>query len=67
MFGVADDENRARRVVHELLTDRAEQQAGEPSVAAVADHEKQRVARLLQQHLGRLTFARVAFQLESRL
>ena len=67
MVDFADHENRARRVVYELLADRAKQQAGEPTAASVADHEKQRVARLLQQHLGRLTFARAAFQIERRL
>ena len=36
----ADDDNRARRVMHAVLADRAEQRLGEAAMAAAADHQQ---------------------------
>ena len=36
----AHDEDRARRVMHAVLADRAEQRLGQPAVAAGAHHEQ---------------------------
>jgi len=41
-----------------LLADRAEQQARETSAAAIADDDEGRVAGLIEENLGRLSFQR---------
>src|SRR5579862_5513864 len=66
-LGAVDDEYRAVGVVDDLLTDGAEQQACEAAAAAVADHDKRGVARLVEEHLGRLSFERPTFGVDRGL
>ena len=54
-------------MVDDLLADRPKQQAGETAAAAVADHDEDCVARLIQEHVRRLAFARATFSLQRRL
>jgi signal transduction histidine kinase len=50
----SDHHHRADRVVNDLGADRAQQQAGEPSGAARADHDQVGAARRVDQRLGGL-------------
>ena len=47
--GQADDHDRARCVVDELVADRAEQEPGETAVPTRADHGQRRLAAVAQQ------------------
>ena len=44
----------------DLVTDRAEQETGEPAVTPVANHDQISVSRLLEQHFSRLPLDRLA-------
>src|SRR6185437_4568561 len=46
----AHDDDRARRVVHAVLPDRAQQRLGQPAVPAAAHHEQVRSFRRSDQH-----------------
>jgi tyrosine phenol-lyase len=61
------DGNRTGRVVDDLVTDRAKHQAGESPVAAVADHDQVGVARLFEQHYGRLPLSYLSLALDRGL
>ena len=54
-------------MVDDLLADRAEQEAGEPSATSIADDDQRGVSRLFQQHLRRMSFERLAFPLDRGL
>jgi hypothetical protein len=46
--GLADDGDGAGRVLDDLVADRAEQEAGEPAVPSVSDHDQVGVSRLFE-------------------
>ena len=54
-------------MVDDLLADRAQQEAGEPSATSIADDDQRGVSRLFQQHLRRMSFERLVFALDRGL